>query len=146
MCLWMRSRKLTSRTQADICSCRWRDWAKPSNTGLEQETVLGAESYPSILCCLSGRGRNLSLKANHRHRTAKTRRDRNAGKVPLLRPRHTQGLPKKEAGPGQQKYPFSDSTAGTAESRGWESNTEQNPGPTFRHRQQPWGHVKPVQF
>lgn len=94
--------------------------------------MLGAEGYTWTLCYHWGRGRDLSLSANHRHRAAKIRRDKDAEKAPLLRPRYIQGLPKKEAGPRPQRHPFSDSTAATAESRGWLSNTEQNPGPTLQ--------------
>ena len=82
-------------------------------------------------------GGELSLKANRRHRADKMRRDRGVEKAPPLRPRHAHRLPKEESGPGQQKQPFSVSAAGTAE-----SNTEQNPGPPFRHRQQLLGNAR----
>lgn len=82
-------------------------------------------------------GIRVGNKANHRHRADKRRRDRGVERAPPLRPRHAHRLPKKESGPGQQKQPFSDSAAGTAE-----SNTEQNPGPPFRHRQQLLGNAR----
>ena len=79
----MRSRKLTSRTPTDGCLFLLVGGLskKPSNMGLEQQTILGAQSYIWILCYHWGRGRNLSLRANHRHRAAKMRKDRDAEKA-----------------------------------------------------------------